>query len=55
MLIGENEDVGAEVVGGVDFIEVIERVFSEEVLPNGETPATFLANLSFSRNLKLTP
>jgi hypothetical protein len=48
-LIGEKEDVGAA-LGGVD---VMEPLCSEPaLLPVGETPATFLANLSFSRNLK---
>ncbi len=51
VLIGENEDEGA-VTGGV---EVIDILCSGVALPDGVVSAAFLACLSFSRNLKLTP
>ena len=54
-MIGENEDVGGALVGvAAEVMEVMESL-SEAALPGGVTPATFLACLSFSRNLKLTP
>jgi hypothetical protein len=51
-LIGEKDDTGGVLVG-VE-CEVMEDLCSEDLL-GGVTPAAFLASLSFSRSLKLTP
>jgi hypothetical protein len=55
--MGENEDTGAA-AGGVEVMEVIEvmdSLCSGAALPDGVFSIAFLACLSFSRNLKLTP
>lgn len=57
VLIGENEEGGAA-AGGVEVMEVIEVIdflCSGAALPDGVVSKAFLACLSFSRNLKLTP
>ncbi len=54
-MIGEKDDTGGVLVGvECEVIEVMEDLCSED-LPGGVTPAAFLASLSFSRSLKLTP
>ena len=56
-MIGENEEGGAA-AGGVEVMEVIEVIdflCSGAALPDGVVSKAFLACLSFSRNLKLTP